>query len=68
MRIRFSSLSVAAVVVAALIAAPVLSVFSNVLAGDTGATWSHLADTVLGEFKTRLGRIGIDYQSPKVPA
>lgn len=50
MRIRFSSLSVAAVVVAALIAAPVLSVFSNVLAGDTGATWSHLADTVLGEF------------------
>ena len=36
MRIRFSSLSVAAVVVAALIAAPVLSVFSNVLAGDTG--------------------------------
>ena len=27
-----------------------------------------LADTVLGEFKTRLGRIGIDYQSPKVPA
>ena len=50
MRNRFSSLSVAAVVVAALIAAPVLSVFSNVLAGDTGATWSHLADTVLGEF------------------
>lgn len=27
-----------------------------------------LADTVLGEFKTRLGRIGIDYQTPKVPA
>ena len=27
-----------------------------------------LADTVLGEFKTRLGRIGIEYQSPKVPA
>ena len=27
-----------------------------------------LADTVLGEFKTRLGRIGLDYQSPKVPA
>ena len=50
MRIRFSSLTVLAVVVATLIAAPVLSVFSNVLAGDTGATWSHLADTVLGEF------------------
>ncbi len=27
-----------------------------------------LADTVLNEFKTRLGRIGIEYQSPKVPA
>ena len=23
-----------------------------------------LADTVLGEFKTRLARIGIEYQSP----
>ena len=27
-----------------------------------------LADTVLHEFKTRLGRIGLEYQSPKVPA
>ena len=27
-----------------------------------------LADTVLGEFKTRLGRIGLEYQSPPVPA
>ncbi len=27
-----------------------------------------LADTVLGEFKVRLGRIGIDYRSPSVPA
>lgn len=27
-----------------------------------------LADTVLNEFKTRLGRIGLEYQSPKVPA
>ena len=27
-----------------------------------------LADTVLGEFKSRLGRIGIEYQSPSVPA
>lgn len=26
-----------------------------------------LADTVLGEFKTRLGRIGIDYQTPVRP-
>ncbi len=27
-----------------------------------------LADTVLGEFKTRLGRIGLNYRQPKVPA
>jgi hypothetical protein len=27
-----------------------------------------LADTVLKEFKTRLGRIGIEYQTPPVPA
>jgi hypothetical protein len=27
-----------------------------------------LADTVLKEFKTRLGRIGIDYQTPAAPA
>ena len=27
-----------------------------------------LADTVLGEFKDRLGRIGLDYQTPTVPA
>ncbi len=27
-----------------------------------------LADSVLKEFKTRLGRIGLEYQSPKVPA
>jgi hypothetical protein len=26
-----------------------------------------LADTVLKEFKTRLGRIGLDYQTPSVP-
>lgn len=27
-----------------------------------------LADTVLSEFKTRLARVGIDYQSPSIPA
>ena len=27
-----------------------------------------LADTVLKEFKTRLGRIGIEYQTPSRPA
>lgn len=43
-------LTLVAVFVAALIAAPVLSVFSNVFAGGTGATWTHLVDTVLSEF------------------
>jgi hypothetical protein len=27
-----------------------------------------LADTVLKEFKTRLGRIGVEYQTPSLPA
>ena len=27
-----------------------------------------LATTVLGEFKTRLARVGLDYQTPRVPA
>ena len=50
--------------------------------GDAGAEWQGvnlstatpeemeavLADTVLGEFKTRLARIGLEYQSPKVSA
>jgi hypothetical protein len=27
-----------------------------------------LADTVLAEFKTRLGRIGVEYQTPAMPA
>lgn len=49
-RLQWSTLTVAAVVVAVLIAAPVLSVFSNVFIGETGDTWAHLADTVLGEF------------------
>ncbi|MDX9885242.1 iron ABC transporter permease [Thauera sp.] len=49
-RLQWSTLTVVAVVVGVLIAAPVLSVFSNVLIGETGDTWAHLADTVLGEF------------------
>ena len=49
-RLQWSTLTVVAVIVGVLIAAPVLSVFSNVLIGETGDTWSHLADTVLGEF------------------
>ena len=35
-RLQWSTLTVAAVVVAVLIAAPVLSVFSNVFIGETG--------------------------------
>jgi hypothetical protein len=27
-----------------------------------------LADTVIGEFKTRLARVGLEYQTPNVPA
>ncbi|AMO36565.1 ABC transporter permease [Thauera humireducens] len=48
--LRWSSLTVIAVLIAVLIAAPVLSVFSNVFAGGTSETWAHLSETVLGEF------------------
>ena len=27
-----------------------------------------LANTVIGEFKTRLARVGLEYQTPTVPA
>ena len=49
-RLDGSTLTLSAVLIAALIAAPVLSVFSNVFASQTSDTWAHLADTVLGEF------------------
>src|SRR5690554_2294237 len=45
-----SPLTWCALLVAALIAMPVLSVFSNVLVGGTSGTWSHMAGTVLPEF------------------
>ena len=45
-----SVLTLAAVIIAVFIAAPVLSVFSNVFVGGTGETWAHLSDTVLGDF------------------
>ena len=45
-----SVLTLAAVIIAVFIAAPVLSVFSNVFVGGTGDTWAHLSDTVLGDF------------------
>lgn len=47
---RPSLLSLFAILIALLIAAPVLSVYSNVLSGGTLATWQHLARTVLGDF------------------
>lgn len=47
---RWSTLTLVAAVIAVLIAAPVLSVFSNVFVGGTADTWRHLADTVLSEF------------------
>ncbi|WP_332672521.1 ABC transporter permease [Aromatoleum sp.] len=45
-----SSLTFGALVIAVLIAMPVISVFSNVFVGGTSGTWEHLADTVLPEF------------------
>ena len=46
----WSVLTLAAVIIAAFIAAPVLSVFSNVFVGGTSDTWAHLSDTVLSDF------------------
>ncbi len=47
---RPHTLVIAAFVVAALTAAPILSVWSNIFAGGTGETWRHLASTVLPEY------------------
>lgn len=49
-RSRASALPAAATVVAALVAAPVLSVCAAVFAGGTTDTWRHLASTVLPEY------------------
>ena len=46
----WSGLTLFGVVIAILIAVPVLSVFSNVVVGGTSDTWSHMAQTVLPEF------------------
>jgi iron(III) transport system permease protein len=43
-------LAIAATLVAALVAAPVLSVAAAVLGGETRDTWRHLASTVLSEY------------------
>lgn len=42
--------TIASLLVGLLVALPVLSVGANLLAGDTGETWSHLAATVLPEY------------------
>ena len=47
---RPTALGSVAAVTALLAAVPVFSVFLAVLGGGTGATWSHLAATVLGEY------------------
>ncbi|HEX6019934.1 MAG TPA: iron ABC transporter permease [Burkholderiaceae bacterium] len=43
-------LTLVALLAAALVAAPLLSVALNVFVGGTGATWAHLADTVLADY------------------
>ena len=45
-----SPLVVFSTLIGLLVALPVLSVAANLFAGDTGATWSHLAATVLPEY------------------
>ena len=41
---------------------------TDLTAADALQMEAVLADTVLGEFKNRLGRIGLDYQTPVAPA
>lgn len=47
---NFSPFLIFPLLIAALAALPVISVGLNLLAGGTGATWSHLLDTVLGRY------------------
>jgi iron(III) transport system permease protein len=47
-----TALSVGAASVAALVSAPVLSLFAALFVGGTGDTWRHLASTVLPEYVT----------------
>jgi iron(III) transport system permease protein len=46
----FPALVVASLLVAALIAVPIVSVTANLLLGGSGDTWSHLASTVLPDY------------------
>lgn len=52
---RPERLTLAASLSAIILATPVMVVMSSVLAGGTGDTWAHLADTVLGEFLLNTG-------------
>ncbi|MDA8260443.1 MAG: iron ABC transporter permease [Betaproteobacteria bacterium] len=47
---RSGALVIAALLVAALVAAPILSVWTNIFVGGTSDTWQHLASTVLPEY------------------
>jgi iron(III) transport system permease protein len=47
---RWPALLIVALLVAALVAVPIVSVGSFVLAGGTGGTWAHLAATVLPDY------------------
>jgi ABC-type Fe3+ transport system, permease component len=49
-RSPLNPLLVVSATVAALVALPVASVLTNILSGGTGATWSHLATTVLPDY------------------
>jgi iron(III) transport system permease protein len=50
MRARFNLLLLVSMTVAAFVGLPVASVLANLLSAGTGATWSHLASTVLPEY------------------
>lgn len=47
---RLHPLSLIALLLALLVAAPVLSVLFNLFTGGTGGTWAHLASTVLPDY------------------
>ncbi|MBL8350073.1 MAG: iron ABC transporter permease [Burkholderiaceae bacterium] len=49
-RQRWSALVAIALLTAALVAVPILSVVSNLFGGGTGGTWAHLASTVLPDY------------------
>jgi len=50
MKFRFPFLSLVAVVLAVLVSLPVASILFNVFQPDKSGVWSHLAETVLGEY------------------